>query len=122
MMRSKYPTLILGLVLLSLISNTLASKLVLIQALTRHGARYPIYVDHSDGSDYAKEQNSIGELTTQGKNMHYLLGKKLYSEYWQNLFGNTPFENRYNQSKFYIKSSDINRTIESAQSQLMGIL
>ena len=28
---------------------------------------------------------------------------------------------RYNQSKFYMKSTDVNRTIESMESQLMGL-
>ena len=52
-------------------------KLIFIQELFRHGARYPIYPTPTDGSDYATELNSEGELTTQGKNMHYILGKKI---------------------------------------------
>ena len=54
--------------------------------------------------------------------MQYLLGKKIYQRYWNQLFGNTPYENQYNQSKIYVKSTNYNRTIESVQSQLMGIL
>lgn len=96
-------------------------KLIFVQELFRHGARYPIYVNSEDGSSYAAQEHSVGELTTQGKNMHYQLGKKIYSTYWRDLFGGTPFEDRYNQSKFYIKSTDVNRTIESCQSHLMGI-
>jgi len=63
----------------------------------------------------------VGELTTQGKSMHYLLGKKVYATYWKDLFGGTQFEAQYNSSKFYIKATDVNRTIESCQSHLMGI-
>lgn len=37
------------------------------------------------------------------------------------LFNNTPYQRMYNQSKFYIKSTDVNRTIESVQSQMMGL-
>jgi hypothetical protein len=50
--------------------------------------------------------------------MHYVLGQQLYRQYWSQLFS----DNKYNQSRFYVKSTDVNRTIESAQSQLMGIL
>ena len=50
--------------------------------------------------------------------MHYVLGQQLYKQYWTKLFN----DNTYNQSRFYVKSTDVNRTIESAQSQLMGIL
>ena len=54
--------------------------------------------------------------------MHYLLGKKMYDTYWMRLFGGTSNQDKYNQSKFYVKSTDVNRTIESAQSHLYGIL
>lgn len=54
--------------------------------------------------------------------MQYLLGKKMYEKYWRQLFEGTPYETRYNQSKFYVKSTDVNRTIESAESHLYGIL
>lgn len=47
-----------------------------------------------------------------------MLGKMLYKDYWNKLFNDN---NVYNQSKFYFKSTDVNRTIESIQSQLQGI-
>lgn len=50
--------------------------------------------------------------------MHYKLGKILYKEYWHKLFGD---HNAYRQSKFYFRSTDTNRTIESLQCQLMGL-
>jgi hypothetical protein len=53
--------------------------------------------------------------------MHYILGQHLYKNYWSQLFGNTPYSATYNQSKFYVKSTNVNRTIESVQSQLLGI-
>ena len=59
-----------------------------------------------------------GELTRQGKSMQYKLGNILYKEYWHRLFGNN---NSYKQSKFYFRSTDTNRTIESLQCQLMGL-
>ena len=53
--------------------------------------------------------------------MHYLLGRKVYEQYWYDLFNDTPYLNIYNQSKFYFRATDVNRTIESCQSHLMGI-
>jgi hypothetical protein len=47
-----------------------------------------------------------------------MLGKLLYQSYWDKLFGTNK---KYNQSKFYFKATDVNRTIESIQSQLLGI-
>ncbi len=85
-------------------------KLIFVQELFRHGARYPIF-----------PTKSLGELTTEGKNMHYLLGKAMYNTYWNELFAGTEFSNQYNNSKFFFKSTDLNRTIESCQSHLMGL-
>lgn len=98
-----------------------SKKLIFVQELFRHGARYPIYASADDGTEYVDELKSDGELTTQGKKMHYLLGQKIYQQYWSDLFKNTPYENNYNQSKFYFRSTDVHRTIESCQSHLMGI-
>ncbi len=53
--------------------------------------------------------------------MHYILGQNLYKTYWDQLFSGTPYYNIYNQSKIYVKSTNVNRTIQSVQSQLLGI-
>lgn len=50
--------------------------------------------------------------------MHYLLGQRIYEEYWEQLKLGTTVNN----SQLYVKSTNVNRTIESAQSHLMGIL
>lgn len=98
--------------------NAQEPKLIFVQQVFRHGARYPIYPKPEDHSNFASKQHAVGELTSQGKAMHYMLGQLLYNEYWEKLFGTNKV---YNQSKFYFKSTDVNRTIESIQSQLMGI-
>jgi hypothetical protein len=54
--------------------------------------------------------------------MHYNLGRKMYEVYWDRLFGGSQFEPAYHQSKFYVESTATNRTIETAQSHLYGIL
>jgi hypothetical protein len=62
--------------------------------------------------------NDAGELTKQGKRMHYMLGKIIFGQYWQAL--ELPLA--YNSSQLYVKSTDVNRTIESVQSHLAGML
>ena len=114
---------LLGICLLSLlcVGYSQASRLVYVQEVFRHGHRYPLYGSAADGSSFIKDIRSAGELTKQGKSMHYILGQNLYATYWNSLFGGTPYFSTYNQSKFYVKSTNVNRTIESVQSQLLGI-
>lgn len=47
-----------------------------------------------------------------------MLGKIIYGQYWQAL----ELPQNYNSSLLYVKSTDVNRTIESAQSHLLGLL
>jgi hypothetical protein len=67
----------------------LSRKLVLVQNLFRHGARYPIFLNSDDYTSEPRIAQNAGELTTQGKNMHYVLGKILYKKYWKALFQGT---------------------------------
>lgn len=112
------------LILLSMLSLSFAQAnktLIYVQQVFRHGHRYLIYPSKNDNSTYVNQIHSNGELTKQGKSMHYILGQELYKRYWRTLFGDTPYISTYNQSKFYVKSTNVNRTIESVQSQLAGI-
>jgi hypothetical protein len=97
------------------------SKLVFIQSILRHGARNPFHI-LGIGDEYAIEEHSIGELTTQGKAMHYSLGKKMYEVYWKRLFGGSKYEHIYHPSRFWVESTNVSRTVESAQSHIYGIL
>lgn len=114
-------TLTALLLLLSLISLSCPQKLIFVQQVFRHGHRYPLYASKLDNSTFIEDIRSPGELTKQGKSMHYILGQNLYRNYWAQLFAGTPFATAYNQSKFYVKSTNVNRTIESVQSQLLGV-
>lgn len=97
-------------------------QLLMIHEIFRHGARYPIYNSTKDYSGFAKDQREAGELTLQGKHMQYILGKSMYDKYWEDLFADTPYIQKYHPSQFYVKSTNVNRTIESAESQLLGLL
>lgn len=90
-----------------LLSQILARKLIFIQNLFRHGARYPIFINPDDFTNDPNIANKAGELSTQGKHMHYILGKILYKKYWSQLFA----EDEFNSSLIYVKSTNVNRTI-----------
>lgn len=87
------------------------SKPIMVIELFRHGARAP----YGDSWDINKAwTDRIGELTSAGMRMHYLLGKTLAQEYSHLLA-------TYDPKQISIFSSDVNRTIMSAYSQLFGM-
>jgi len=77
----------------------------------RHGARAPLNNTYDPDGLWAGQ---YGELTGVGQRMHYILGMALRKDYPSLL-------NSYNPSTIYAQSTDVNRTIMSAYSQLYGI-
>jgi hypothetical protein len=53
--------------------------------------------------------------------MQYILGKIMYDKYWNQLFAGTEYINKYHPSQIFVKSTNVNRTIESAEAQLLGL-
>ena len=89
------------------------STLVYVIEVYRHGAREPL-------RDYwnAKDFKSKGELTPVGMRQHYVLGKALRTEYIDNL---AFLSANYSENELYVYSTNVNRTIMSALSQLYGL-
>ncbi|KAJ3042242.1 hypothetical protein HK097_002085 [Rhizophlyctis rosea] len=84
--------------------------------LTRHGARTPLFKDTKTFT----EGNS--ELTLEGKNQLFERGQFLRSRWGSG--GSDPmtgFSETYYQNQTYVRSSDTDRTINSAQSLLQGL-
>jgi len=46
----------------------------------------------------------------------------MYDKYWNLLFANTEYADKYHPSQIYVKSTNFNRTIESADAHLLGLL
>ena len=46
----------------------------------------------------------------------------MYDKYWTKLFEGTEYINKYHPSQIYVKSTNVNRTIESVEAQLLGML
>ena len=84
----------------------------------RHGARAPFKGVINGIDAYQEKWTQIQELSDIGKRSLYLLGAKVKKRYVDDykLISET-----YNPQEIYIRSTDVNRTIESIQSFLQGL-
>lgn len=99
--------------LLSLAVIAAAGKLQLLIEVFRHGAREPIWPYWNAGSF-----QHPGELTSVGMRQHFLLGSQLRKEYIEDQAFLSP---SYEPNELFVRSTDYNRTIMSALSQLAGL-
>ncbi|VDK47951.1 unnamed protein product [Cylicostephanus goldi] len=96
-------------------------KLQLVQVVWRHGDRSPT---HTYKKDLIREVNwtfgggGWGQLSTIGMRQHFEFGKQLRKRY---IVENEFLSKTYNSKEIYVRSSDYNRTIISAMSNLMGM-
>lgn len=100
---------------LCFIFPTLAEQLVFAVTLIRHGDRTPTHEIKSDPHDW---KIGIGELTALGMSQHNLLGQKLRTRYVEKFNLLSP---DYINNSIYVRSTDFNRTIQSAESLLSGL-
>ena len=80
----------------------------------RHGARSPLILRHNTDILGGK-WNNRGELTKTGRKQHYEIGLKNRKRYGKFI------SNEYNPKELKIFSTYFNRTINSVQSQLLGL-
>ena len=93
-------------------------KVIFAWQMHRHGARAP-FDGVINGSDAYKEKwIKKEELSQVGKRMLYLLGVKVRKKYIEKL---NLLSQKYNPQEIYIRSTDVNRTIESIESFLQGL-
>ncbi|CAD6188537.1 unnamed protein product [Caenorhabditis auriculariae] len=88
------------------------STLRFVHVIWRHGDRTPS--DYLPGDDPLKWPLGYGELTKVGMGQHYRLGQWLRRRYTGFL------SDHFLRDEVYIRSSDYNRTLMSAQSNLAG--
>ncbi|GAB6033403.1 hypothetical protein CHUAL_013164 [Chamberlinius hualienensis] len=90
-------------------------KLLLVQVLSRHGARTPLEVwDVDPHKDYWLKQG-LGQLTNLGKDQHFKLGQLLKQKY-------QGFLNQgYEPDQVLVNSTSKPRTLMSAYSNLAGL-
>lgn len=91
-------------------------QLIFVNMVWRHGDRS--YIKSYPNDPYKNGsiwKNGLGELTNIGISQQYELGKFLRLRY------NTILNNSYRPDEIYIRSTDSDRTIMSAQSNLAGL-
>ena len=99
---------------ITLTQNT--QKTVMLIELTRHGARAPLSsISKLIPRDYIK-QRGISELTAVGMRQHYLAGRNTAARF-PDLFSTISFKSK----EYEVRSTDVNRTLESAFSHMFGV-
>ena len=90
--------------------------LKLVHLLYRHGDRTPCGGYPTDPyKDPSNWPVGLGQLTSVGKRMHFELGQWLRERYDGFLSSN------YSEEEIYVRSTDVDRTLMSAQSNLAGL-
>lgn len=93
-------------------SQAIQEKVNMIVEITRHGARAPIFKPFDDSW---MGNLQMGDLTAVGHRQHFLLGKEVASRY------PSIFTGKLKAEEFYVRSSGIQRTVNSATSHVMGL-
>uniref|UniRef100_A0A1I7TF79 Histidine acid phosphatase family protein n=1 Tax=Caenorhabditis tropicalis TaxID=1561998 RepID=A0A1I7TF79_9PELO len=95
-------------------------KLVFVHTVWRHGDRSQeghLNNDPVDPSKWIKGGGGYGQLTPEGMEQQFILGKMLRDRYIKTGF----LHNFYDSQQIYIRSTDVNRTINSAFSNMLGM-
>lgn len=109
----------LELIFLTIIINlTKQKELIFVLTHFRHGARAPIAPSDDPQDYYNKSWYNPSQLTGVGHRMHYILG--LYNR--ERYITNAKFlDDKFNEHDILVMSTNFNRTINSALSQLYGL-
>ena len=100
------------------LTNMTSSRLIFVATQFRHGARAPLNLDSSYKDLQNQTWDNPGELTKIGKRMHYLLGRRNAKRYITN---EGLLSEKFDPHEILVRSTDVNRTIESALVQLQGL-
>uniref|UniRef100_A0A8R1HN63 Acid phosphatase n=1 Tax=Caenorhabditis japonica TaxID=281687 RepID=A0A8R1HN63_CAEJA len=96
-------------------------QLVFVHTVWRHGDRSQdghLKNDPVDASEWIKGGGGYGQLSPEGMAQHFHLGKKLRDRYMNKFKFLHPF---YDSQQIYVRSTDSNRTINSALSNMLGM-
>lgn len=115
-----FSTLILVLILLlnTNLRSSAERTLEMVNVVYRHGARAPIEFYPNDPHQESAWPDGAAQLTQNGMRIEYNLGLFLKKRY----VDNKKFLNKaYHHRNIYIRSSSVNRCLQSAESQLAGL-
>ncbi|HOT28913.1 MAG TPA: histidine phosphatase family protein [Candidatus Ozemobacteraceae bacterium] len=113
----KYSFWALFAVLLVVSAAAAENRLIFAVSLIRHGDRAPYAAMNSTTVTY-EWPDGIGELTPEGMNQEYQLGKRFRERYVDTFKLLPP---TYRPNSLYVLSTSANRTVMSAQSFLAGL-
>ena len=104
------------IVILAKLSLSESAELLFVVEMVRHGARSEV----KDLSFYEdiKWPEGPGQLTPTGMRQQYLLGEDMRRSYIEDV---SLLSSAYKSEEVYVRSTNVNRTIMSAYSQLMGL-
>ena len=98
------------------LSTGILTGLKQVHLLFRHGARTPCDLYPTDPyRDPSRWPIGFGQLTSEGKRMHFELGQWLRKRYHGFLSDN------YSEEEIFVRSTDVDRTLMSALSNLAGL-
>uniref|UniRef100_A0A0N5ASR1 Histidine acid phosphatase n=1 Tax=Syphacia muris TaxID=451379 RepID=A0A0N5ASR1_9BILA len=94
-------------------------ELMFVQAVWRHGDRTPVagFVCKNDVNQDAAWKQGFDQLTYKGMRQHMKFGSLIYDRYYKQM---KFFSEKYSAAEIYVRSTDYNRTIISAISNLIG--
>jgi len=93
----------------------LADKLIFALDLVRHGDRTPLYQIPALTHEWPEGK---GQLTARGLAQEYQLGKKFRQKY---VIKTRLLPRKYQKDTIYVRSTDFDRTLMSAQALLLGL-
>ncbi|CAF1230200.1 unnamed protein product [Rotaria magnacalcarata] len=107
----------LSYILLTISNEVHGQQMELIagHVIFRHGDRTPVTTFPTDPVKPSDWPNGLGQLTSTGIEQHHRLGAYLRNRYGSLLSSN------YTASEIAIRSTDLDRTLMSAQSNLIGL-
>ncbi|CAB3411075.1 unnamed protein product [Caenorhabditis bovis] len=96
-------------------------ELIMVQTMWRHGDRSPADLYNNDPiteSMWTFGGGGLGQLSPLGMKQHLNLGKLLRQRYVNDMQFLSP---KYRSNEIYVRSTDVNRTLISAMSNMMGM-
>ena len=101
-----------------LINISYQEKLIFATTHFRHGARAPISINQNNLDDIKEKWTNPGELTASGMRMQYLMGLRNRKRYIEDYKLLSP---TFDPHEILVYSTNYNRTLMSAYSQLQGL-